>query len=151
MLFLTHALVLATCLGYTSGSTIVSVEKRVIESRAVVNGSCISGPDSSCVSLVGLCVTSIVTGKVSVRPLRCTVILTDTIGRIDIFLERQCLHRGGYMCRRESALFFHTAQRKELMIRHIDGFGAQCRLLRGYLQKAFGHRQPRLQQRRHPE
>ncbi|KAJ8496397.1 hypothetical protein ONZ51_g1160 [Trametes cubensis] len=66
MLFLTHALVLATCLGYTSGSTIVSVEKRVIESRAVVNGSCISGPDSSCVSFVGLCVTSIVTGKVSV-------------------------------------------------------------------------------------
>ncbi|KAI0631822.1 hypothetical protein C8Q77DRAFT_1159558 [Trametes polyzona] len=56
---------LAATLGSTTASLVtVLPEARDLHPRATVNGSCISAPDDSCVSLVGLCVGKIVSGKV---------------------------------------------------------------------------------------
>ncbi|KAI0819149.1 hypothetical protein BC628DRAFT_1333748 [Trametes gibbosa] len=58
-------LLLSPCLALASGSVInILPQARSIQPRATVNGSCISAPDTSCVSLVGLCVTRITTGQI---------------------------------------------------------------------------------------
>ncbi|KAI0751303.1 hypothetical protein C8Q80DRAFT_1156547 [Daedaleopsis nitida] len=66
MLSLQTALTLLPSLGVASAAVInISPEARSIHARDTVgNGSCISAPDTSCVSLVGLCVTKIATGQV---------------------------------------------------------------------------------------
>ncbi|KAH9851153.1 hypothetical protein C2E23DRAFT_261168 [Lenzites betulinus] len=59
------ALLLSPFWGVASASTIsVPPEPGALNVRATVAGSCISAPDTSCVSLVGLCVTKIITGQV---------------------------------------------------------------------------------------
>ncbi|KAH9896052.1 hypothetical protein C8Q73DRAFT_665065 [Cubamyces lactineus] len=60
----TRALALSWAVGFISASAVLPVYNHVLQPRDTVNGSCISGPDTFCVSLVGLCVTSIAIGQV---------------------------------------------------------------------------------------
>ncbi len=60
------SLLLAGTLGVASAAVVNHpLYERDLHARASTNGSCISAPDNACVSLVGLCVTGIATGRVS--------------------------------------------------------------------------------------
>ena len=66
------ALVLATAIGGASAALINHpYYERDLHARATTNGSCISAPDNACVSLVGLCVTGIASGRVRQSRLFC--------------------------------------------------------------------------------
>ena len=66
MLSLKLALALAGALSGASAALINhDLYGRELLPRAAANGSCISAPDNSCVSLVGLCVATIASGRVS--------------------------------------------------------------------------------------
>ncbi|KAI0327868.1 hypothetical protein GY45DRAFT_1077241 [Cubamyces sp. BRFM 1775] len=64
-MFLYKALALGTYLTYAAASAVLPLRGTTLRPRdAPVNGSCVSGPDTSCVSLVSLCVASIASGEV---------------------------------------------------------------------------------------
>ncbi|KAI0660053.1 hypothetical protein C8Q70DRAFT_913797 [Cubamyces menziesii] len=63
-MFLSKGFLLGSYLTYASASAVLPQRSSILQARDTVNGSCISGPDTSCVSLVSLCVASIASGEV---------------------------------------------------------------------------------------
>ncbi|KAI0823452.1 hypothetical protein BC628DRAFT_506599 [Trametes gibbosa] len=75
MLSLQFSLLLSPFMGMASVLK-AHPETRDLQPRAAVLGSCISAPDSACVSLVGLCVNQVASGQVNPRALWTSRICT---------------------------------------------------------------------------
>ncbi|KAI0365298.1 hypothetical protein BV20DRAFT_767203 [Pilatotrama ljubarskyi] len=74
-MLLLRTVLFAISLGAASASVVPRIpESRDLHVRDTVNGSCISAPDNSCVSLVGLCVAKIASGQVA-----STVFWSDSV------------------------------------------------------------------------